>query len=80
MRETEKLRQAVELTLDAGYQLAKGAFEFLTLFSETGDPAEIVGKAIRKIESSNQKSFFIERSLLEELVENSQIKEEFYPS
>jgi len=78
LRETEKLRQAVELTLDSGYQLAKGAFEFLILFSETGDPADIVGKAIKKIESSNQKSFFIERSLLEELVENSQIKEEFY--
>ncbi|MEM3616747.1 MAG: DNA-directed DNA polymerase II small subunit [Candidatus Bathyarchaeia archaeon] len=82
----EKLQKAVELTIAAGYQLNKEAFEFLNEASATEDPIEIVSKALAKIETLKEKPLFIERSLLEEFlkkperVENShlapQIKEE----
>lgn len=67
MNFSEKLRKAVELTIEAGYQLDKGAFEFLNEVSTTEDPVEIVSKALTKIEALQEKPLFIERSLLEEL-------------
>jgi DNA polymerase II small subunit len=68
MSEAERLQKAVELTITAGYQLNKEAFEFLSILAATEDPTEIIGKAVRKIESLNEKPLFIQRSFLEELV------------
>ena len=68
MSETEKLQKAVGLTITAGYQLNKEAFEFLSILAATEDPTEIIGKAVKKIESLKEKPLFIERSFLEELV------------
>jgi DNA polymerase II small subunit len=65
---SEKLQKAVELTIAAGYQLNKEAFEFLNEASITEDPVEIVSKALAKIETLKDKPLFIERSFLEELV------------
>jgi DNA polymerase II small subunit len=68
MSEAEKLQKAVELTIAAGYQLNKEAFDFLTMVATTEDPTQIVAKAIQQIESLQEKPFFIERSFLEELL------------
>ncbi|MEM3612230.1 MAG: DNA-directed DNA polymerase II small subunit [Candidatus Bathyarchaeia archaeon] len=86
---SEKLQKAVELTIAAGYQLNKEAFEFLNEASATEDPVEIVSKALAKIETLKDKPLFIERSLLEELVKKPervetpplapQTKEEAFP-
>jgi DNA polymerase II small subunit len=65
---SEKLQKAVELTIAAGYQLNKEAFEFLNEASIIEDPVEIVSKALAKIETLKDKPLFIERSFLEELV------------
>lgn len=69
MKLPEKLQKAVELTITAGYQLNKEAFEFLNKLSENKDPVEIVSQALAKIENLEEKPFFIGRSFLEELVE-----------
>jgi len=70
MSETEKLQKAVELSITAGYQLDKEAFEFLSILAATEDPTEIIGKAVKKIESLKERPLFIERSFLEELVKS----------
>lgn len=68
MSGTEKLQKAVELTIAAGYQLNKEAFEFLSILAAPEDPTEIISRAMKKIESLKEKPLFIERSFLEELV------------
>ena len=72
MSDPEKLRKAVELTIAAGYQLNQEAFCFLTMVATTEDPSEIIGKAIKKLGDLHEKSFFIDRSLLEELLEEAE--------
>lgn len=72
MSEAEKLQKAVELTMAAGYQLNIEAFEFLSLVATTQDPTEIMAKAIHQIENLEEKPFFIERSLLEQLLKASE--------
>jgi len=76
MSETEKLQKAVELTITAGYQLNKEAFEFLRILASTEDVTEIIGKAVKKIESLKEKPLFIERIFLEELVKKTEPAEE----
>jgi DNA polymerase II small subunit len=76
MSETEKLQKAVELTITAGYQLNKEAFEFLRILASTEDVTEIIGKAVKKIESLKEKPLFIERIFLEELVKKPEPAEE----
>ncbi len=68
MNSLERLQRAVELTIAAGYQLNKEAFEFLNDVAAIEDPVEIVSKALAKIETLKEKPLFIERSFLEELV------------
>jgi len=72
MNETEKLRKAVELTIAAGYQLNKEAFEFLSTAASTEDPTEIISKAIQKIEALKEKPLFIDKSFLEQLAKESE--------
>jgi len=72
MSEAEKLHKAVEVTIAAGYQLNKEAFEFLSTVAATEDPTEIVSKAIQKIQSLKEKPLFIGRSFLEQLVKETE--------
>jgi len=76
MSETEKLQKAVEFTIEAGYQLDKEAFDFLSLVSGTEDLTELMSKAIQKIETLKKKPLFIGRSLLEELLKRTEPKKE----
>jgi DNA polymerase II small subunit len=76
MSETEKLQKAVDLTIAAGYQLDKDAFEFLSMLATTEDPAAVVAKAIRQIEDLQDKPFFIQKHFLEQLLKPAQSAEE----
>jgi DNA polymerase II small subunit len=72
MTEMEKLQKAVHLTITAGYQLDKEAFEFLRMLSSTDDPSEIVTKAIDKISGLEDKPLFIGKSFLEQLLQKQE--------
>ncbi|MEM3641242.1 MAG: DNA-directed DNA polymerase II small subunit [Candidatus Bathyarchaeia archaeon] len=76
MSQNEKLHKAVELTIAAGYQLDKEAFEFLSSLAAKEDPTEIINKALQKIGMIKEKPLFIGRSFLEELVKEQKPKEE----
>jgi DNA polymerase II small subunit len=78
MSEIEKLQRAVEVTIAAGYQLNKEAFEFLSTVAATEDPTEIISKAIQKIDNLKEKPLFIDRSLLEQLVKESEPPREVF--
>ncbi|MEM2666568.1 MAG: DNA-directed DNA polymerase II small subunit [Candidatus Bathyarchaeia archaeon] len=69
----EKLQKAVELTISAGYQLKKDAFEFLSLIAATEDPVDVISRALEKINGLKDKPLFIERPFLEELVKKPDI-------
>jgi DNA polymerase II small subunit len=72
MSETEKLQRAVELSIAAGYQLNREAFEFLSTVATMEDPARIVNKALQQIEKLQEKPFFIERRFLEEVLKGTE--------
>jgi len=76
MIETEKLQKAVELTIAAGYQINKEAFEFLTTLAITQDPTEIMKMAIHEIEALKEKPLFIDKNFLEKLVKPLESQEE----
>lgn len=76
MNNAEKLQKAVELTLTAGYQLNKEAFEFLDIIAKVEDPVGVVNRALEKIETLKDKPLFIERSFLEELTKKTEHIEE----
>jgi DNA polymerase II small subunit len=69
MSEAEKLQKAVELTLAAGYQLDKEAFEFLSIIMAAEDPTEVMSKAIKQLEELGQRPFFIARNFLEQVMQ-----------
>lgn len=68
MNETDKLQKAVELTISAGYQLNKEAFEFLNMVSSTEDPASIVLEAIKQMNNLTERPLFIEKHFLEQML------------
>ncbi len=68
MSEKGKLQKAVELTMAAGYQLDKEAFDFLSNIATTDDPNIIVHRALQKIEALEEKPLFICKSFLEATV------------
>jgi len=70
---SEKLQKAVELTISAGYQLNKDAFEFLNVIAATEDPVDFMSKALEKISGLKDKPLFIERAFLEELVKKPEL-------
>jgi len=80
MSETERLQRAVELTLSAGYQLDKEAFDFLSLLTSTDDPSEVMNKAIRRLEEQGQRPNFIERKFLEQVLEADKPAEDIVSS
>lgn len=64
----ERLQKAVELTMAAGYQLNKDAFDFLNILASTEDPVEVMSKVLEKINELKDKPLFIEKNILEEFV------------
>jgi len=76
MSETKKLQKAIELTITAGYQLDKEAFEFLSKVSQLQDPTEIMSKAIHKMGTLKEQPLFIGKEFLEQLVQLPEVKEE----
>ncbi len=67
----EQLQKAVALTISAGYQLNREAFEFLSVSSATGDPAEIINKALQRMADLDEKPLFIDKHFLEHLLEEA---------
>ncbi len=65
----EKLQQAIESIIMAGYQINSEAFEFLCKNSESNDPVCIVSQALEKIQALREKPMFIEKGFLETLVQ-----------
>lgn len=78
MREAEKLQRAVQLTIAAGYQLDRGAFEFLSLLATTEDPGEIMQKAIERAGSLAEKPLFIGRPFLEGIAQEKRPPQEVF--
>jgi len=62
----EKLQKAVSITLSAGFQLDKEAFQFLNNLAQTEDPLAIIEGTIRKLETLPEKPLFIAKTHLEE--------------
>ncbi|MEM2102682.1 MAG: metallophosphoesterase, partial [Candidatus Bathyarchaeia archaeon] len=62
----EKLQKAISITLSAGYQLDKEAFQFLNDLAQTEDPLTIIEYAIKNLETLPEKPLFIAKSHLEE--------------
>jgi DNA polymerase II small subunit len=69
MSAQEKLQQAIEAIILAGYQLNSEAFEFLSQKAETTDPLGIVNLALNHIEGLQDKPMFIEKEFLEALMQ-----------
>jgi DNA polymerase II small subunit len=67
----ERLQRAVSLTIAAGYQLNKEAFEFLSKITQTEDPIILMEETIRKIEGLPEKPLFIDQSFLEEMAKEA---------
>lgn len=65
----ERLQKAVALTIAAGYQLNREAFEFLTAAAASEDPSEIMNRALQRIANMDEKPLFIDKSFLEHLLE-----------
>ncbi len=76
MSEIEKLQKAVETTIAAGYQLNSEAFEFLYKAAAIADPTALINKALQRIEELREKPLFIDRSLLETVLEKQETIEE----
>jgi DNA polymerase II small subunit len=70
----EKLQKAVSLTISAGYQLEKDAFDFLATISKTEDPTEILKITLQKIAIQKEKPLFIKKSLLEESIKENYLE------
>ncbi|UCE29872.1 MAG: DNA-directed DNA polymerase II small subunit [Candidatus Bathyarchaeota archaeon] len=68
---SSKLQRAISFTIDAGYQLDKQAFDFLSTLSQTEDPVRLMEEVIKRIEALPQKTLFIQRSFLEEILERT---------
>lgn len=76
MSDKEKLLKAVEITIAAGYQLNKEAFEFLCVIAATEDPTAVINKALQRIEEREEKPLFIDRDFLEELLKEPEVAKE----
>jgi len=76
---SERLRKAVSLALEAGYQLDKEAFSLLEELPEAEDPAALIEKAVRKAGTLAEKPLFISRKFLKELLAE-EFQQEPHPS
>ncbi|MCK4933050.1 DNA-directed DNA polymerase II small subunit [Candidatus Bathyarchaeota archaeon] len=64
-----KVREAISLSLRAGYHLDKEAYGFLRTISGTKDPVEFLEVTLRRLEAYGKRTFFIDKALLEEIAE-----------
>src|SRR5690554_6501581 len=71
-----RLQKAVEITVAAGYQIDREAFEFLSVISATDDPADLINRVLYKIEQTENKPLFIEKKMLETLLKKPEIVKE----
>jgi len=69
MSAQEKLQQAIEATITAGYQLNSEAFEFLIQNSDTSDPLAFMNLALEKMAALADKPMFIEKAFLETVMQ-----------
>ena len=81
MSEGERLQKAISLTIAAGYQIDKDAFDFLNTVSQTEDPIKLMEEAIQKIGTLTEKPLFIGRIFLEEVAKEAfpKVEEEKLP-
>lgn len=79
----EKLQKAVSMTLAAGLQLDKEAFQFLNTLAQTEDPTLLIEEALKELEKQPiEKPLFIARSHLEEAAKqlNPKTAQEIIPT
>ncbi len=65
MSAQEKLQQAIETTIAAGYQLNSEAFDFLFQNAESNDPVTVMNLTLERMATMQDKPLFIERGFLE---------------
>ncbi len=63
---SERLQRAISFAISSGYQLEKGAFDFLETMAQNGDPVQLMEEAIKRVETFPEKPLFIARTVLEE--------------
>ncbi len=67
----EEVSQAISLLLTEGYHIDKEAFSLLSTISKTKNPVRLVELILKKLKASAEKSFFINRTLLEETAKDA---------
>jgi DNA polymerase II small subunit len=68
MSTNERLQKAIEATITAGYQLNTEAFNYLSHCSEETDPLTIMNMVLHEMKNLKEKTFFIEKNFLENMV------------
>ena len=76
MSSSGRLQKAVEITIAAGYQIDREAFEFLSAISNIHDPADLMNKALQKMQETQEKPLFIQKSFLEPLLKEPETQKE----
>lgn len=71
MSSNEKLQKAVSTTIQSGFQLDKGAFDFLTTLSKTEDPVKLIEETLKRIKALSKKTLFIDRDFLEKVAKET---------
>ncbi|MCL4430454.1 MAG: metallophosphoesterase [Chloroflexi bacterium] len=71
MSSEEKLQQAIEATIAAGYQLNSEAFEYLIQNAQTSDPVAVMNLALERMSSLQDKPMFIEKAFLEAVMQQA---------
>jgi DNA polymerase II small subunit len=79
MSESGRLQKAVEITIAAGYQIDREAFEYLSTIATVDDPTAVMNKALEKIECLPEKPLFICKSFLESVLQQPEPREEHQP-
>jgi DNA polymerase II small subunit len=69
MSAQEKLQKAIQATMAAGYQLNRGAFDYLCQNCKTSDPLTTINLALERLQALQDKPMFIEKSFLEALTQ-----------
>ncbi len=76
MSAQEKLQQAIETTIAAGYQLNSEAFDFLFQNAESNDPVTVMNLTLERMATMQDKPLFIERGFLEATLQQLAINQQ----
>jgi len=68
-----RLQKAVEISIAAGYQIDREAYEFLSKIVTEDDPSIVMTKALQEIDRLQEKPMFIGKSLLEEVLQQHRV-------